>query len=103
MLETATDVGFLDVDTTRGVVLFEGGVERWAVRGDDIVSCQWERLETGHIVHYYISLDVRNAAVGRKTRYFATRRGGKASLGRFGRKWADAAVASIDRLRARRP
>lgn len=43
-LETATDIGFLLVDTRRRQLLFEGDKERYRIPADALVACEMEQL-----------------------------------------------------------
>ena len=45
MLETASDVGFLRLDSARGLLLFEGDKERYWVPAGAILSCEVEQVE----------------------------------------------------------
>jgi hypothetical protein len=50
-LESASDVGFLRVDTARHEVLFEGDKERWRIPAAAIVSCDTEFFVEGQGTH----------------------------------------------------
>jgi hypothetical protein len=59
MLETAEDIGFLQIDEERREILFEGDRECYRVPAEAIISCELERVATGSdesksIVHYMI-------------------------------------------------
>ena len=45
MLETASDAGFLRIDTARGLILFEGDYERYWVPVGAILGCEVEQVE----------------------------------------------------------
>lgn len=67
MLETATDVGFLLVDTRKRELRFEGDRERWKVPGEAIESAEVEeavagRGTAGEIRYYMVVLEIRTPA-----------------------------------------
>lgn len=47
MMENADDVGFLLLDSARGVILFEGDRERWMIPRESVVSCELEAFDVG--------------------------------------------------------
>ena len=46
-LDTATDIGFLRIDASRGALLFEGDVHRWNVPASVILGAEVEELVVG--------------------------------------------------------
>jgi hypothetical protein len=47
MLENAEEVGFMRLDEARGVILFEGDRERWAIPRESVVACELEAFDIG--------------------------------------------------------
>jgi hypothetical protein len=47
MLENADEVGFMRLDTTRVVILFEGDRERWMIPRESVISCELEAFDIG--------------------------------------------------------
>jgi hypothetical protein len=47
MLENAEEVGFMRLDETRGVILYEGDRERWAIPRESVVSYELEAFDIG--------------------------------------------------------
>jgi hypothetical protein len=47
MLENASDVGYLLVEKTRRVILFEGDRERWRIPAEAVISCEIEHFSPG--------------------------------------------------------
>jgi hypothetical protein len=53
-LETARDVGFLQVDSARNELRFEGDVERWRLPGSAIIDCSIASYSTNPKLRYYV-------------------------------------------------
>jgi hypothetical protein len=47
MLENADEVGLMILDATRGVILYEGDRERWAIPRESVVGCELEAFDIG--------------------------------------------------------
>ena len=47
MLENADEVGFMRLHEDRGVILYEGDRERWAIPRESVVSCELEAFDIG--------------------------------------------------------
>jgi len=73
MLDTASDVGFLQVDTERRELLFEGDRERWRIPGAAILSCAPEPLTVGGGMKYYMITLRANHPEGNWERPFGLR------------------------------
>src|SRR5206468_8997785 len=57
MLETATDVGFLKIDTQSNQLLFEGDKQRYIIPADSVLSATVERFSpAGGNILYWITV-----------------------------------------------